>query len=1854
MTLREWLARSKKQRIVHHFQLITMILFIGFMVAMTVQYNESSDSVTAYSKSSMLRATNPKMHVPKDENGTVTTADSQKENLVVERRLVALSPFERVWRIWESVSTWKIQNPETIVVAVVFGIVFSTILVISMMNPTLKVPPSWDPSDRDKNFREYVQDLMMWCMATDLEPERQGPAVALQLRGVAKMMIREIEPHRIQRGEVQLVNGQQQHISGVMLIIMLLGRKYAPLEVETSTQAMMDFMSFTAPSHESIDNTLARFDVILYRARQRGGLGINPAGAAFSLMRALRLSADQWDRLLAPFGGVCPQDEQGLYALMERLRRMGHLHEPAGIHHNQPDPRSAHGFKGGGKGHFFFPTFGQEGGMTDPFQTAGGDPWGVFAATHSAPPATQGVDGIFAAIAGGGGGQAYSAEPISEQCEHCGSYFDEEFSSNTSSDEDGSADEAFLQEYAALPYGNVSNLNDLGSNIAEAYFKHKKRWRRFTGKPPRRYRKFNRFAGRYKTKWFGKQGGKGHRGQYASFLPPNSFAGGKGVQRNPAFDKRKNPRGRDGKVLQCHGCKSETHLFKKCPQNPNRSSFLTAAVRSDLGLGAASSNAGSEVGAALPGVHFGGYFSNKGIDVSAATSSSASNSPRPSLTDQFLTSMTKFYQIGTPRSETGSSSQIGGQSWYQLPPRPPTQPVDLPLEPSGMRISGNQLTQLSRSLFPGQTEQPSSESMRAVARPYDSVPAAASKARPPPPPEFEPTVPSSTDTRSVEGYPWWERYYDGVDTTAEGGGAGGVYHFRTRLRGNRVGLLIDPGAHGNLIGSETAARLEQQTESIGARSSRPLHRPLSVEGVGNGSQTATEAAQFSISMREAAGGLLGGTYTAPVIPGSTLPPLLGLETLTGLSAIIDTGGRRLILPGPGGIRIVASPGTAILPLESSESGHMILPVDAVEGAAATNTGTRRLDLLTSRASNPYQQALIVRTAAEETAVSAGELPPLVGSESEAEAELLAGAVPKSPGHTEHSPSIPSPTSPAGAAVAAIAGTRTPGRSASPVKSEARSEATPRRRRAEHTRSRSSPPSGPSATPVPTDLASESGSRQRRQRRERSVTPQRAAEAPAPGLPAMGCDVAGASPAPSWNLEWSEDWPHALRSALNETSLDNFICQDRNGVVLDPFNWQPRPDQFPLRFTQRTSQPSSGIVNATVADGAAAAAAMLAVASLRQRMVEQLLHDAQTRQLAQNLQAMQAMMATAGAYPTTMVPEAEIPVEPAAETEIATTASHLPPGVVNVHGQVAPYLQEPVTTETGEAEAAAADTVEVTAQLQEAVTTEVAEVEAAAAEAPETAATTTSSVLPPDEEKQVIEDLNVLAGMASSSAEVEAVQSLLRSIGAGSQEPVSKSTAMTRPMLTPQPGPASAANLAGNVAIRAEALVAWQRSEGATPSKPGRTGAAERIAKYGIRSFKTALGETGIEARSSKSESVVHYLSASQLQERAAKAAAHEREIREKQMAAKDAGVWAGAGEEPVAATEQVVPPVIPKPKALTLTPPPEPAGTAASAAKAAMWPPVPPPMPEPSGRPPPLSRPVMIDTGAVPNLMGGPSQLEQTSKARSPIPEPKGPPPKTRQQAPPAAEESDDENWGPWPPGPKARPVAEAAMKLAVDRVTAAKQQMKAATAAKQAQLAEMRQRAEDQRKANYEAAQRKAEAATQHSQCAAEAGALEADYPWREQGARDWEPGPRRSNRERRHKRPLTRSSIAVDAEPEVAESMAAVPVPPAAEAMAAETIEAGTPVPKPSRRVRPTTSPSMSVSEELEEICEKCGETLTGQCQAYTPSIGDFCPHLCCPHCHPMQCSFHHEFDRITAHLRRDPPAGGPSGSSSSSLLK
>ena len=106
-------------------------------------------------------------------------------------------------------------------------------------------------------------------------------------------------------------------------------------------------------------------------------------------------------------------------------------------------------------------------------------------------------------------------------CSRCGMcYMDDEFSSGTESDDMAPDAEAHVM------YGELeSNPNQLGGELYEAYMLAKKRWRRFAGRPPRRYRRshhngFRQRSNFQKLQKYGKT--------YAAFLPPNAFAAHRG------------------------------------------------------------------------------------------------------------------------------------------------------------------------------------------------------------------------------------------------------------------------------------------------------------------------------------------------------------------------------------------------------------------------------------------------------------------------------------------------------------------------------------------------------------------------------------------------------------------------------------------------------------------------------------------------------------------------------------------------------------------------------------------------------------------------------------------------------------------------------------------------------------------------------------------------------------------------------------------------------------------------------------------------------------------------------------------------------------------------------------------------------------------------------------------------------------------------------------------------------------------------------------------------------------------------------------------------------------------------------
>ena len=58
-----------------------------------------------------------------------------------------------------------------------------------------RVPPRWSPEiERSYSFRNYMNDLVLWIMLTDLQPHQQAAAIILRLGGTAREMSRTLTP----------------------------------------------------------------------------------------------------------------------------------------------------------------------------------------------------------------------------------------------------------------------------------------------------------------------------------------------------------------------------------------------------------------------------------------------------------------------------------------------------------------------------------------------------------------------------------------------------------------------------------------------------------------------------------------------------------------------------------------------------------------------------------------------------------------------------------------------------------------------------------------------------------------------------------------------------------------------------------------------------------------------------------------------------------------------------------------------------------------------------------------------------------------------------------------------------------------------------------------------------------------------------------------------------------------------------------------------------------------------------------------------------------------------------------------------------------------------------------------------------------------------------------------------------------------------------------------------------------------------------------------------------------------------------------------------------------------------------
>jgi hypothetical protein len=126
-----------------------------------------------------------------------------------------------------------------------------------------KVPPSWCV-ERDKQYplREFIRDVRLWSVATDLEESRQAPAVALRLSGASRLIIREMPTQLLTDGEAVFNDqglpvldalGNPTRRTGLDVLIRQLERRYGALDQATQIYHVSELMCFARLPSESTD-----------------------------------------------------------------------------------------------------------------------------------------------------------------------------------------------------------------------------------------------------------------------------------------------------------------------------------------------------------------------------------------------------------------------------------------------------------------------------------------------------------------------------------------------------------------------------------------------------------------------------------------------------------------------------------------------------------------------------------------------------------------------------------------------------------------------------------------------------------------------------------------------------------------------------------------------------------------------------------------------------------------------------------------------------------------------------------------------------------------------------------------------------------------------------------------------------------------------------------------------------------------------------------------------------------------------------------------------------------------------------------------------------------------------------------------------------------------------------------------------------------------------------------------------------------------------------------------------------------------------------------------------------------------
>ena len=174
---------------------------------------------------------------------------------------------------------------------------------------------------------------------------------------------------------------------------------------------------------------------------------------------------------------------------------------------------------------------------------------------------------------------------------------------------------------------------------------------------------------------------------------------------------------------------------------------------------------------------------------------------------------------------------------------------------------------------------------------------------------------------------------------------------------DRNAILVDVGSNINIIGEETLKAFVAKAKAAGRPPTKFINRStqLNVNGVGSGSATCDMEAVMPIAVKYEDQPASSTSFRANVARGvgKNLPAILGATSMRAKDAVLVLRENRefLAFPGQGGYKIEWSPGTRLLPLTYSPSGHMVITCDHFDDLPTTTTEDQELSFWTDHRHN---------------------------------------------------------------------------------------------------------------------------------------------------------------------------------------------------------------------------------------------------------------------------------------------------------------------------------------------------------------------------------------------------------------------------------------------------------------------------------------------------------------------------------------------------------------------------------------------------------------------------------------------------------------------------------------------------------------------------------------------------------------------------------------------------------------------------------------------------------------------------------------------------------------------------------------